>query len=270
MGNHASRTRQITTTPAEKLGVIDRFSPTRRPDRPAVMRQSWRNLLFLHWGVAPELLRPLVPAELDLDLFEGTAYVGLVLFTMSGVHPIGLPPVRGLSSFHETNVRTYVHAGGRSPGVWFFSLDAANPIAVRLARGLFHLPYYHARMFLERELTGIEESTGEILYAGMRLPPQPARASYLIRGRVAGKIQPACPGTLDHFLAERYLLYARRRCCLYRGQVFHLPYPLQSAQALTVDETLLAAAGIVRPDTPPLAHFAAGVDVEVFALERLG
>jgi uncharacterized protein YqjF (DUF2071 family) len=266
----ANRPGQIVTTQDVEPGMIDRLAPTHRPDRLAVMRQSWRNLLFLHWRVAPELLRPLVPRELDLDLFEGTAYVGLVPFTMVGVRPIGLPPVRGLSRFHETNVRTYVHTSGRNPGVWFFSLDAANPVAVKLARALFHLPYYHARMFLESERSGLGKSTGEILYAGMRLQPGPARASYLIRARVAGKAQPACPGTLDHFLAERYLLYAKRRGCLFRGQVHHLPYPLQPAQALTIDETLLAAAGIARPDSAPLAHFAAGVDVEVFALERLG
>jgi len=269
MDNGAYESCQIVMTQAKKPVAIDRLAPTRRPDRPAVMRQSWRNLLFLHWRVAPELLRPLVPSELDLDLFEGTAYVGLVPFTISGVRPVGLPPVRGLSNFHETNVRTYVHAGGRDPGVWFFSLDAANPIAVGLARALFHVPYHHARMFLERERSGLDEPTGEILYAGMRLRPQLARASYLIRGRVTGKVQLAYPDTLEHFLTERYLLYATGQGFLYRGQVYHSLYPLQPAQALTVDETMLAAAGILRPDTPPLAHFAAGVDVEVFALERL-
>ena len=114
--------------------AIDRIGPTREPRRWPVMRQKWRELLFLHWPVPPEALRPLVPPQLELDLFEGTAYVGLVPFTMTGVRPVGLPPVRGLSSFHETNVRTYVHREGRDPGVWFFSLDAANRVAVALAR----------------------------------------------------------------------------------------------------------------------------------------
>ena len=130
---------------------IDRISPTREPDRRPVMRQSWRKLLFLHWPIPSDQLRPLVPPQLDLDLFEGTAYVGLVPFTMTGVRPVGLPPIRGISNFHETNVRTYVHRDGRDPGVWFFSLDAANRLAVYLARTFFHLPYYHARMFLEPE-----------------------------------------------------------------------------------------------------------------------
>ena len=166
------------------------------------MRQNWRELLFLHWAFAPELIRPLIPRELELDLFEGKAYVGLVPFTMTGVRPTGLPAIAGLSSFHETNVRTYVHVDGRDPGVWFFSLDAANTIAVRLARGLFHLPYHRARMFLERERPGPSDQPSPILYAGVRRWPAPLPASYLIRGQVSGPVRPAVPGTLEHFLAE--------------------------------------------------------------------
>ncbi len=123
--------------------AIDRIRPTLRPRRLAVMRMNWRDLLFLHWPVPAVILRALIPPQLELDLFEGTAYVGLVPFTMTGVRPVGVPPVPGLSSFHETNVRTYVRLGDRDPGVWFFSLDAANPIAVKLARSLFHLPYHY-------------------------------------------------------------------------------------------------------------------------------
>ena len=110
---------------------------------------------------------------------------------------------------------------------------------------------------------GLNDSGGEILYAGMRLGPQPVQASYLIRGRIAGKVQAACPGALERFLAERYLVYTMGKSCLYRGQVYHLPYHLRPVQTLTDDKTLLTAAGIPRPDTPPLAHFAAGVDVEI-------
>ncbi len=209
-----------------------------------------------------------MPSHLDIDLFEGTAYIGLVPFTMTGVRPVGVPPIWGVSSFHETNVRTYVHHEGRDPGVWFFSLDAANRLAVYLARTLYHLPYYHARMFLEREASDSPEVARPIVYAGVRRRPDPLPASYLIRAIPAGPVLPAQPGTLEHFLVERYVLYAVAHDRLYQGQVHHLPYPLQSATILSLNENLLAATGIPRPNTAPLAHFASGVNVNVYALHE--
>ena len=130
--------------------AIDRHAPTLRPAGWPVMRQRWSELLFLHWPVPVEALRPLIPPQLQVDTHEGVAYVGLVPFLMSGVRPLWAPPVRGLSRFPEVNVRTYVHLNGKDPGVWFFSLDAANAAAVRIARALFHLPYYFARMGIEK------------------------------------------------------------------------------------------------------------------------
>ncbi len=250
--------------------VIDRIAPTQHPNRRAGMRQNWRDLLFLHWPVPVNTLRPLIPQRLDLDLFDGTAYVGLVPFTMNGVRPVGFPPVRGLSSFHETNVRTYVRLGERDPGVWFFSLDAANQFAVWLARNLFHLPYHYARMFLEHEpLPRPHDSSTTVPYAGVRHWPGPLPASYTIRATPTGPIQPAQPGTLDHFLAERYLLYTTHKNQLYQGQVHHTPYPLLSAHLHSFNESLLTAAGIERPETKPIVHFARGVNVDIFPLRRV-
>jgi uncharacterized protein len=246
--------------------LIDRLAPTRRPLQRAVMRQKWRDLLFLHWPINPEALRPLIPSQLELDLFEETAYVGLVPFTMTGVRPVGLPAVAGLSSFHETNVRTYVRLPDRDPGVWFFNLEAANSIAVLLARRLFHLPYHYARMFVERESTTRADEPATILYAGTRRWPGPLPASYSVRATPVGLIHPAPAGTLEHFLVERYILFALRKSRLFKAHVHHTSYPLQSAKLLSFDETLLAAAGIKRPEIAPMAHFAAGVDVEVFPL----
>jgi uncharacterized protein YqjF (DUF2071 family) len=226
------------------------------------MRQNWHHLLFLHWVVAPEQLRPLVSPELELDLYEGRAYVGLVPFTMTGVRPVWAPAVPWLSSFHETNVRTYVHRAGRDPGVWFFSLDAANPVAVALARAFFHLPYYHARMCLKRAPEAIS-------YTSQRLQPRSRPATCAITAAPLGSAATARTGTLEHFLVERYLLYTAHRGRLYRGQVHHTPYPLQAAEIAALDETMLAAVGIARPGETPLTHFAEGVRVEVFPLERL-
>lgn len=257
---------------------IDRIGPTRRPDRRVVMRQRWRNLLFLHWPIEVEQLRPLIPERLTIDTFDGVAYVGLVPFTMQGVRPVGLPAVPWLSNFHETNVRTYVHLDGKDPGVWFFSLDAANPIAVQLARRLFHLPYYDARMSLKARGPGGElaaDSTtslpvGSTLhYYSQRTWDEPAPATTAIRARVTGPAFQAVPGTLEHFLAERYLLYANHpKRGVKVGQVYHTSYPIQPAEVEALDETVIPAAKLTRPaGFPPLAHFASGVDVDIFALQ---
>ena len=249
--------------------MLDRFNPDERTRQRAVMRQKWRDLLFIHWPFPPEVLRAFIAPQLELDLFDGTAYVGLVPFTMTGVRPAGLPSVWGLSSFHETNVRTYVRLANSAPGVWFFSLDAANSIAVRLARRLFHLPYHHARMFLGREHAPHATDPATILYTGVRRWPGPLPASYAIRASIGGTPRPAQPGTIEHFLVERYLLYTVWKDRLYRCRVHHAPYPLQSANIHSIDETLLAAAELDRPATPAIAHFASGVDVEVFGLQTI-
>ncbi|ATB35784.1 hypothetical protein CYFUS_001198 [Cystobacter fuscus] len=243
---------------------IDRLAPTRRPDERPVMYQSWRHLLFLHWSLPVEQVAPLLPEGLTLDTFEGRAWVGLVPFTMRGVRPRGLPAVGFLSDFHETNVRTYVHFQGRDPGVWFFSLEAANAIAVRLARAWFKLPYHYAGM----ELTAAPGGTSYAYRSERRWPP-PTPATCAVRCRPKGSASTSTPGTLQHFLVERYFLYSQARGELYRGQVHHAPYEVRGADVEGLEETLLAAAGLSRPSEAPLAHFSEGVDVDVFRLRRV-
>ncbi len=238
------------------------------------MCQNWYDLTFLHWVVPAEQLRALIPSELELDTFEGRAYVGLIPFTMRGIRPMWAPAVQPLSDFHETNVRTYVHLRGSAPGVWFFSLDAANAVAVRIARSLWKLPYHYARMTLSREPTeggnaGNASATPTITYDSERLWPSPLPATCRVVCTPEGPVRPAEAGTLEHFLAERYLLYAYRDGQLYRGQVYHTPYPLQTAAIGHIEENLIATAGIARPDVPPLAHYAAGLQVRIFPLRRV-
>jgi uncharacterized protein YqjF (DUF2071 family) len=226
------------------------------------MRHRWAHLLFLHWPVAADELRRLVPPELDVDTFEGQAYVGLVPFTMTGVRPVWSPPVRGLSSFHEVNVRTYVHRYGEDPGVWFFSLDAANRFAVAVGRTFWKLPYHFARMGLIRDGNGI-------FYRSERLWPGPSPASCSLRYEPKGTPGGARAGTLEQFLIERYVLYTRRGSRLWMGRVHHAPYPLQGAEVHELSEDLIAAAGILVPDQPPLAHYAEEVRVRVYGLRSV-
>jgi uncharacterized protein len=246
---------------------IDRLTPTRRPAGRPVAHQSWSLLTFLHWPVPVELLAPLVPRCLTLDTFAGQAFVGVVPFTMTRVQPGWLPfPL----AFHETNVRTYVHRDGRDPGVWFFSLDAANALAVAAARSAWGLPYHYARMSVARGVDGVVEYTSVRRTLGRR-----AGARCSVRTRPLGAPAPAAADSLEHFLLERYYMYVYapgrggRPGELWRGQVHHTPYPAQRAEVELSEESLCAAAGIARTSDAPLAHFASGVDVEIFPLARL-
>jgi uncharacterized protein YqjF (DUF2071 family) len=239
------------------MKAIDRLAPALRPNRRAVMHQRWSELGFLHWPVSVAAVRSLVPAQLTIDTHDGQAYVGLVPFTVTGARAMLMPPLPWVSDFHEVNVRTYVHRDGREPGVWFFSLDASNPLVVAVARALFRLPYQHARIEMDVAAAGIA-------FRSDRARPG---ASCALRYEPMGRATPAPVGSLEHFLAERYFLYTASGGRLWQAQVHHEPYPLQSARAEVTGETLVAAAGITRPEgPPPLVHFAREVNVEIFPL----
>jgi uncharacterized protein YqjF (DUF2071 family) len=226
------------------------------------MTQSWHDLLFAHWRVDAARLRPLIPGALDVDTFHGQAWVAVAPFRMSGVRPRGAPALPWLSSFPELNVRTYVVADGK-PGVWFFSLDAGNPIAVALARCWFHLPYFRARMKCE--------STEEwIHYRSERTHRRAPEGVLEGRYRPAGEIFEAPSGTLEHFLTERYCLYASdAHGRIYRGEIHHPAWPLQVAEAQFARNTMLQAAGMVLPMENPLLHFARKQEVVVWAPQRI-
>lgn len=252
---------------------VDRVAPTVRPSRPVVMYQNWHHLLFLHWAVPAAQLRPPVPRELDLDLFEGQAYIGLTPFTMTGVRPRGVPAARPVSDFHETNVRTYVHRSGRDPGVWFLSLDASNALAVLGAQLAFGLPYKFARIQFALGPGDGHAATGDrpgIDYCLRRRWPGPIPAHCDVRYAPQGPVSVPRVGTLEFFLAERYLLYSIWGVHLYLSRIHHAPWPLQRATVPALDETLIRAAGISRAlDVPPLAHYAREQHVEVFHSERV-
>ncbi|HVY45842.1 MAG TPA: DUF2071 domain-containing protein [Minicystis sp.] len=241
---------------------MDRTSQSRRPEgRPAGF-QRWRTLLFLHWEVPVDAVARLLPRGLDVDTFEGKAYVGVVPFTMRDVAPAWAPPVPGVSDFHELNVRTYVHLGGKDPAVWFFSLDAASSVAVVAARAGWHLPYHRASM--ELHVDG-----DEVRYRSRRLWPGPKPAELTCRYRIGGALPKSVDGTFQHFVAERYLLVADTGGGDLRvGQVHHKPYPLREATVLELEQSMVEAAGLPKPAGAPHAVFSEGVDVDIYALRK--
>ena len=223
--------------------------------------QSWQGLLFAHWPIAAERLRAVVPSALPLDTFEGQAWVAIVPFYLGGLHARGVPSLPGLSGFAELNMRTYVSVGGR-PGVFFFSLDAGNPLAVAAAR-LIHLPYFYAWMRCRRQ-------GDEVSFASRRLAPGPLGARFRARYRPSGPPYVPHPGTLAHFLTERYCLYtADRRGRTARLEIHHPPWPLQDAEAEIELNTIADAAGLPLPDTAPLLHYSARQDMVAWSPRAL-
>ena len=226
---------------------------------PWVMKQVWNDLLFAHWPLPSRALRPLVPEALELDTFDGQAWVAVTPFHMSGVRGRGLPPLPGLAAFPELNVRTYVRVGGR-PGVYFLSLDCANAPAVWAARTFYHLPYFKARM---------SATVGErgIVYSSQRL--QARTAEFHATYRAISNEFRSQPGSLEHFLTERYCLYSVYQANTYRAEIHHVPWPLQNATATFAVNTMATAVGITLPDSEPLLHFARRLEVLIWRLRRV-
>jgi uncharacterized protein len=262
------------------------------PDRGGgwVMFMRWAELAFLHWPVPVELLRPLVPAPLEIDTFDGEAWVGVVPFRMERTRARLAPRVPTASTFPEINVRTYVRGGGRS-GVWFFSLDAASRLAVRGARATLNLPYHHAEMAMAHA-----PPATPLLTPSSDLPPEPepamnfgrstfgpggvrfvsrrtgrgAAAEFAGTYRATGDVYRAMPGSLDHWLTERYHLFGQRRGgAVYAMEVRHAPWPLQPGAAVVERNTMAAASGVELPETPPLVHVAGALDVHAWPPERI-
>ena len=243
--------------------MVDRMSIRARPPRGwPIMRQHWGKLLFMHWPIRADLLRPLIPSRLTIDTFDGSAWIGVVPFTMWGIRPSFAPPVPGLSAFHELNVRTYVHLDG-VPGVWFFSLDAESRAAVWGARTFFHLPYFNARM-------SIEQQAQTILYTSRRTHPGAQNAEFNATWVIKDALQPASePGSLAFFLTERYCLYAAHRERLCRCRIFHPPWPLQDASLSSYRSTMIESLGLPAPEGSPLLHYAEALGVDIWMLAEV-
>ena len=250
------------TKPTSEMRLKMRERP---PRRAPVMYQKWLHLLFLHWEFSPEAIQSTLPPGLYVDTFEGKAYLGVVPFFMRDVRPRFCPAVPGLSNFQELNVRTYVHDGRGTPGVWFYSLDANQYVAVKAARFLFSLPYFYAQM--EAEINPADE---EVSYSSRRRGTDPGLKSFF-RYRPTSETSTAASGTLEFFLVERYILFAYSgKGKLYSGRVWHSPYQLASVEVRSLEENVLRLDGFSKPAAAP-AHMimSPGVEVDIFGLEEV-
>ncbi|MGJ8644734.1 MAG: YqjF family protein [Luteolibacter sp.] len=246
------------TPPTQQQRLAQRSRPTGLP----VMKQRWAGLGFFHWVVDPEIIAARLPSGIHLDTFEGKAYLGVVPFFMQRIRPVCLPPLPWLSWFHELNLRTYVFDDAGNPGVWFFSLDCNQPLAVEIARIAFNLPYQHARM-------SSKVTPEEIHYHSLR-KDHPLPASEFTYPRPTSPAL-AGEGTLEWFLVERYRLFsANRRGQLFSGMVHHQPYLIQPMPAATCSTTPFALNDFPEPTTPPASQLSAStVDVTIFPLRKL-
>ena len=244
-----------------------RTSQRPRPLPPGrwAMTQRWNDLLFAHWRVPATELAPLLPEGLQVDTFMGSGWLGVVPFWIDRIKFRGLPTIPGAHSFPELNLRTYVrepHSGVQ--GVYFFSLDARNLLAVAAARMLFHLPYYWAEMHLE------QRSEREFAYySRRRFSSQPVIFSARYRGLgPTRKVVESRSGSLEYFLTERYCLFSRNRAgALVRANIHHVPWPLEHAEAEIERNDLAAAIGIQLPDEEPVLHYSRRLAVYVWPAE---
>lgn len=231
------------------------------PGGPWLMTQTWNDLLFAHWPVDRQVLRERVPTRFDLDLFDGHAWLGVVPFHMTNVSPRLVPALPWISAFPELNVRTYVTVDGK-PGVFFFSLDAGNPIAVAAAKTLLNLPYFTAKMRVRLD------DDGSVWYESRRTSPASGEFTARYRG-LADRHEPH-PGTLEYFLTERYCLYAVDRASrAYRLDIHHPLWTLERGDGEITLNTMAAVSEIRLPDVAPLLHFSKRQDAVCWAPERI-
>lgn len=246
-------------------GRAERLQERERPASPCVMYQEWRELLFLHWAVDAKTVQARLPDALQVDCFDGQAWVGVVPFFMRRVRPRFLPTVPGISNFLELNLRTYVVDERGRPGVWFFSLDTSHRLPVWIAQKFFHLPYCNAKM-------AANEANGIIEYRSTRRDTRSCDAAQVYRWSRDATLRTAEPGSLEFFLVERYRLYSHDlgRDRLYSGQVHHAPYSICDVDLQAYSKELFTLNGFEKPAGEPDSVIASpGVPVSIHALKRV-
>lgn len=246
----------MTPSPGQRL------EQQKAPDGFPVMKQRWSELGFFHWQIPPSLIQKRLPKGLHADTFDGHAWIGIVPFLMQRIRPVGLPPVPWISWFHELNLRTYVHDDRGTPGVWFFSLDCNQPVAVEIARKFFHLPYEHARM------RSIVTDDAVKYFSQIIDIPSPEAMFHYSRPRAP---KPACFGSLEWFLIERYTLFSLDSAGrVYSGRVHHEPYQIEPMTGSVCSTLPFLWNDFSEPISEPISSICANpVSVTVYPLKSL-
>jgi uncharacterized protein len=228
--------------------------PWALPTRGWMMGQSLEDVLLAHWRVPAESVRAHLPAELKIELHEGSAWISIVAFRAAGLRLRGMLPLPGVSSFLELNVRTYVSAADGKPGIFFFSLDVSNRLAAEAARRVYKLPVFHARMSTESRDDWIDVECARLDERGR---------VFSGRYRAEDEVAAAPAGSLEAFLVDRYCLYAtNERGVLQRAEIHHEPWALHAATA----ELDLTTISPVPLEGPPLCHFSRRQDIVLWPL----
>lgn len=225
------------------------------------MRQTWKNLLFLHWPISPKQLQPFIPSPLKIDIFEEHAWIGIIVFYMDGIYPRGLSVKSLTPKFAEVNVRTYVLLDGK-PGVYFLSLDVPDWASNTIAKRWYRLPYHPAKTSIYKE----EQSYHcESIRKGSTIKPITLKGKYK---PISGVFFPQ-EGTLDHWLTERYCLYSMKKNHIYCGEIHHRPWPLQKVETEISQNTMFSTFQWNLSDAPPISHYSKGVDTLIWNIKRI-
>ncbi len=251
----------MTAMRNQLLTDLERLEARHHPTGQPLMHQTWGKLLFMHWRIEEKLLRPLIPDRLEIDIFDGSAWIAIAPFTMWDIRafPPFIPPLPGLNAMHELNVRTYVHCD-RVPGVWFFSLDCNSAAAVLGARTFFHLPYYNAEIDLEQD--------GDTIKYELERTDEPA-ADFAASWKIGEELPVSNPGSLEFFLTERYCLYSERAGEIYRAHIHHEPWPLRKAALNSITSTMIESHRLPTPSGDPLLHYAEEISVNIWSVAKI-
>lgn len=232
------------------------------PNERWIMIQTWKNLLFAHYPVPKSVLRPLLPSCFELDTYDSTAWISIVPFQMSTIHIHGLSKLPLSPTFDEINVRTYVNFGGK-PGVYFFSLDANNKLAVFLANMSYNLPYMDAKIQFSKD----DET---VKFHSERTDSRVEKGVFSATYSPIGDVFTSIPGSLDYWLTERYVFFVIKKKKIYEGNIYHQHWPLQHAKATIKTNTVARCVGIRIENSPAILHYCEKLDILAWIPKKVG